>query len=546
MTFRRRGFATPSLCTSVRRPCLLLFVWCASRLNDTPDLCTQVVMLWHDSFIRVTWLTYVRHSLSVPAIYPQSSWHFFGLPPPIWMSHATRMNEPSSSCSSILNSSESKKERTEEKLERAMSPKRPILIWLQHTATHCNTLQQERCLQSAVFLDQWTMSHFQTIHFTRMNQSDQFYNRDPAAFPYHIFCTFLSPTCFTREVPVLRDWKGQWMIGAPPPLFFPMQKSHVSSGLVWKWTCVLLVYRFTHFSLRTLQDHHRHKLQRPPLAQSWDSSSYIVIIHTHQGGGDSGAISCGKWIDKCVWHVAVFWRLYTILHVGCHFFILNSQTLILVYRSLLPFFIKKGTHEVAIVDSDWVTLHMQEPKALLSIWRSRSWECSLFDMGWLRWVGSLKWKVSLAKEPYKRDDILQKRPIILRSLLIVATPYSTWYSWQKAWLGIWFDMAHILTWNLFSHVFDVAHILENIWTKSYVLTSLWSKIHSKAWMWCAITSTMTSTLSRHSATPFHVHGTCRSRTIPARHRLLCVVIVCVCVCMCVHVVFVMRVVGCRF
>jgi len=27
------------------------------------------------------------------------------------------------------------------------------------------------------------------------------------------------------------------------------------------------------------------------------------------------------------------------------------------------------------------------------------------------------------KEPYKRDDILQKRPIIVRSLLIVATPY---------------------------------------------------------------------------------------------------------------------------
>ena len=27
-----------------------------------------------------------------------------------------------------------------------------------------------------------------------------------------------------------------------------------------------------------------------------------------------------------------------------------------------------------------------------------------------------------AKEPYKSDDILQKRPLILRSLLIVATP----------------------------------------------------------------------------------------------------------------------------
>jgi len=33
-------------------------------------------------------------------------------------------------------------------------------------------------------------------------------------------------------------------------------------------------------------------------------------------------------------------------------------------------------------------------------------------MGWLRLVGSLKLYVSFAKEPYKRDDILQKRPII--------------------------------------------------------------------------------------------------------------------------------------
>ena len=44
-------------------------------------------------------------------------------------------------------------------------------------------------------------------------------------------------------------------------------------------------------------------------------------------------------------------------------------------------------------------------------------------MGWLRLVGSLKLKVSVAREPYKRDDIMQKRPIILRSLPIVGTPY---------------------------------------------------------------------------------------------------------------------------
>ena len=43
-------------------------------------------------------------------------------------------------------------------------------------------------------------------------------------------------------------------------------------------------------------------------------------------------------------------------------------------------------------------------------------------MGWLRLGGSLKLWVSFAKEPHKRDYILQKRPIILSSLLIVATP----------------------------------------------------------------------------------------------------------------------------
>ena len=47
---------------------------------------------------------------------------------------------------------------------------------------------------------------------------------------------------------------------------------------------------------------------------------------------------------------------------------------------------------------------------------------NIFHMGWLRLVGSLKVKVSNAKEPYKRDDILRKRPMILRSLLMVATP----------------------------------------------------------------------------------------------------------------------------
>jgi len=48
-------------------------------------------------------------------------------------------------------------------------------------------------------------------------------------------------------------------------------------------------------------------------------------------------------------------------------------------------------------------------------------------MRWLRLVGSLKTEVSFAKEPYKRDYILQKRPIFRRSLLIHI--YRVWMDW---------------------------------------------------------------------------------------------------------------------
>jgi len=41
---------------------------------------------------------------------------------------------------------------------------------------------------------------------------------------------------------------------------------------------------------------------------------------------------------------------------------------------------------------------------------------------WLQLVGSIKLQVSCAKEPYKRDIFLQKRPLISSILLTVATP----------------------------------------------------------------------------------------------------------------------------
>ena len=51
------------------------------------------------------------------------------------------------------------------------------------------------------------------------------------------------------------------------------------------------------------------------------------------------------------------------------------------------------------------------------------WTNRVAHMGWLRLVGFSKLWVSFAKEPYKKDCILQKRLMILRSLLPVATPY---------------------------------------------------------------------------------------------------------------------------
>jgi len=49
---------------------------------------------------------------------------------------------------------------------------------------------------------------------------------------------------------------------------------------------------------------------------------------------------------------------------------------------------------------------------------------SYYHMGWLRSVGSFKLQASFAEYRLFYRALLQKRPIILRSLLIIATPYT--------------------------------------------------------------------------------------------------------------------------
>jgi len=48
---------------------------------------------------------------------------------------------------------------------------------------------------------------------------------------------------------------------------------------------------------------------------------------------------------------------------------------------------------------------------------------SFLHMGWIQLVGSLKLQVSFAEFSLFDRALLQKRPVILRSLLIVPTPY---------------------------------------------------------------------------------------------------------------------------
>jgi len=55
-------------------------------------------------------------------------------------------------------------------------------------------------------------------------------------------------------------------------------------------------------------------------------------------------------------------------------------------------------------------------------------------MGWLRLGGSLKLQVSFAKEPNKRDCILPKRHVILRSLLIALTPHVHTCTMVSIWM----------------------------------------------------------------------------------------------------------------
>ena len=90
-------------------------------------------------------------------------------------------------------------------------------------------------------------------------------------------------------------------------------------------------------------------------------------------------------------------------------------------------------------------------------------------MGWLQWVGSFKLYVSFAQYRLFYRALLQKRPMILRNLLIVVTPYLL----RQAWMS---DSCHIYEW-IMSHTWmnHVTRINESCHTYERVMSQTWMR-----------------------------------------------------------------------
>ena len=167
--------------------------------------------------------------------------------------------------------------------------------------------------------------------------------------------------------------------------------------------------------------------------------------------------------------------------------------------------------------------------------------CANVNMGWLRLVGSLKLQVSFAEYSLFYRALLQERPIILRSLLIEATPYCHLH--MRAY--------HELLIGTSTHVHSTNHLLAFEYV--YILEITYWHLHmctyynSPIGVWKCVHCTNYLLAFEHVYTLLHITywhlHMCTYQFWLVRWwvwmcvcECLCVcmrVCVCVCVCMCV-------------
>jgi len=93
-------------------------------------------------------------------------------------------------------------------------------------------------------------------------------------------------------------------------------------------------------------------------------------------------------------------------------------------------------------------------------------------MGWLRLVGSLKIWVSFAEYCLFYRAFLQKRPLILRSLLIEATPY-VWHD-SFIWVTRLIHMdTGVCWWTRAYQTLSVNKLNRNVWITIYIHIDLY-------------------------------------------------------------------------
>jgi len=155
-------------------------------------------------------------------------------------------------------------------------------------------------------------------------------------------------------------------------------------------------------------------------------------------------------------------------------------------------------------------------------------------IGWLRLVVSLKLYVSFAGYIFFYRALLQKRPIILRSQLIVATPYQSimlhkWMSHitqrlSKLWKSnsmvilyskFWSELTFENFYQVHIHSIVVAYIMFYSWRHPSLCVCKWEWVWVWVWVWVCVC-------------------VCACACVCVCVCLWCV-FVCVCACLCVFV-----------